>query len=259
MNIGSVPPSKPQTSGFHLSFHQCPSSVPEINPGSHTAFSCPVCLVSSNKDSSLVFSILTLVKSTIQRCLLECPQAWVIGCFPWLNRGKGCWGRPQWCSAFPAHQTRGTRPHFLPFWGETVITSIPQGRWCLPDFTMKSLVSPLKPTSAVGRQSGAGRAGRASQVSCNTQKFGQPFKPAPWPPVAASLWHRPCGLAVTVCLLSSRSRLQGINTHALGDPREAVADGKHCLYLWREERVLRVSGLSKCAFPNEYLYLFALG
>ena len=63
---------------------------------------------------------------------------------------------------------------------------------------------------------------------------------------------------VMVCLPSSLSQLEVINTHAVCVPGVAVAGGKHCLYLCREEVVLRASDLSKHKFPNEYLYFFAL-
>jgi len=61
-----------------------------------------------------------------------------------------------------------------------------------------------------------------------------------------------------LCLSSSHRRLEGINTHAVDVPGMTVAGGKHCFYLCREEVVLRASNLSKCSFPNEHLYFFAL-
>lgn len=61
-----------------------------------------------------------------------------------------------------------------------------------------------------------------------------------------------------VCLPSSCSQLEGINTHAMDVPRVVVAGGKHCFYLCREEMVLGASDLSKHTFPNEHLYFFAL-
>lgn len=61
-----------------------------------------------------------------------------------------------------------------------------------------------------------------------------------------------------VCLPSSCSQLEGINTHAMDVSRVEVAGGKHCFYLCREEMVLGASDLSKHAFPNERLYFFAL-
>lgn len=46
--------------------------------------------------------------------------------------------------------------------------------------------------------------------------------------------------------------------HAVDVPGVTVAGGKHCFSLCREDMVLRAGNLSKCPFPNEHLYFFAL-
>lgn len=67
-----------------------------------------------------------------------------------------------------------------------------------------------------------------------------------------------CCFMVMLCLSSFRRGLEGVNMRAVDVPRVTVAGGKHCFSLCREEMVLRASNLSKCTFPNEHLYFFAL-
>lgn len=134
-------------------------------------------------------------------------------------------------------------------------TLIPKVGWCLPGFsTIKSLFFPLVINKSLRRHC---EVGQRSCLPCDFSTVHFRVR-ALAPSNLLSIRSQHCCFLVMLGLSSSHRRLEGINTHAVDVPGMTVAGGQHCFYLCREEVVLRASNLSKCTFPNEHLYFFAL-